>query len=73
MEDANGRLYVLEISKSTIEWKIKEVDEYEKFKMGSSLQKGTRNNTTMSSDNGGLQNFKGNDNKRSNDDIGQTI
>ena len=49
MEDADGRLYVLEIFIPTIERKDKEADEYDKHKMGYSQQKGTWNNTIVPS------------------------
>ena len=47
MEDADGRLSVSERFVPTIEWKGKEVDEYDKRRMGYSRQKGTWNNTAV--------------------------
>jgi len=41
MEDANGRLSILEIFVPTIEQKDKESNDYDIHKMGYSLHKGT--------------------------------
>jgi len=73
VEDENGRLFVSEIFLPNTEQKNKEADEYDEFIMGDSRQKGTKNNTVVSRSIGGIQHFKGNDNKRFNDGIGQNI
>ena len=49
MEDADRRLYVLERSLPTIEWKGKEADEHDRHRMEYSRQKGTWNNTVVPS------------------------
>jgi len=49
VEDADGRLSVSERSVPTIEWKDKEADEYDRHKMGYYGEKGTWNNTVVSS------------------------
>ena len=49
MEDVDGRLFVSEIFVPIIERKYKEDDEYERCRMGASIQKGTWNNTAVPS------------------------
>ena len=73
MEDVDRILSLLEISIPTIKQKIKEVDEYDERRMGSSRQKGTRKNMDVSSSVDRICHLKGNDNRRFNDDIGQII
>lgn len=73
MEDVDGRLYVSERSIPMIGWKDKETDKYDRHIMGASRQKCTRNNTTVFGSINGIQNFKGDNNKGFNDNIGQTI
>ena len=47
MEDVDGILSVSERSVTTIERKDKEVNEYDRHRMGYSQQKGTWNNTVV--------------------------
>ena len=49
MEDADGRLFVLERSIPTIERKDKEADKYDRHIMGYSRQKSTWNNRVVPS------------------------
>ena len=63
MEDADGRLFILEGSIPTIGWNNKEVDDHEGRRMGGSWQKGSRNNTVEPDSVGGFQYFKRKDNE----------
>ena len=54
MEDADGRLFVLERSIPTIERKGKEADEYDRHRIGYSQQKTTWNNMNVPSGVSGL-------------------
>ena len=54
MEDVDGGLSILERSISTIGWKSKQTDEYDRRGMGDPWQKGTGNNTVML---GGVSSF----------------
>ena len=54
MEDVDGILSMSKRSIPTTELKEKEADEYDRYKMGYSWQKGTWNNTAMLSSVGSL-------------------
>lgn len=48
MENVDERLFVSEIFVPTIDWEIKEADEYDRHRMRYSRPKDTRNNMNVS-------------------------
>jgi len=63
MEDADGILFILEGSISTIGWNSKEFDDHEGRRMGGSWQKGTRNDMDEPDSVDGFQYFERKDNE----------
>ena len=73
MEDADGRLFILEGSIPTIRWNRREANGHEGWRMGGSWKKTSRNDTAKPGSIGGFQHFKRKDNEEFDGCVGQIV